>query len=181
MRVAVVYESLFGNTREIAEAIAEGVRDAALGVDVRLATLTDAPAPGADLLVVGGPTHFLGMASERSHRMRGQFAGAAVRRRRPDEAAGPPGMREWLGALARGPAGARAAAFDTRLDTLAAGGAARRIAAALRDRGYTLIARPEGFVVQEYDGPLRAGERDRARAWGAGLARALASQGGAPA
>ena len=57
----VVYESVFGDARAIAHAIAEGLSDA-MPVDVRDAT--EAPAgigPDVGLLVVGGPNHAFGM------------------------------------------------------------------------------------------------------------------------
>src|SRR5580704_10013973 len=69
MDVAVVYESLFGNTRLVAEAIADGIRaaDPAARVSVKR---TDATKLGevddACLLVVGGPTHMLRMTSPHS-------------------------------------------------------------------------------------------------------------------
>lgn len=60
--------------------------------------------------------------------------------------------------------------FDTRLSYPFAGGAAPRIARGLRRLGYTIAAKPEGFLVSAADGPMRAGELDRARRWAAGLA-----------
>ena len=67
MRATVVYESLFGSTREVAEAVAEGLLAAAPGAVVDCRPVVDAgPALGqVDLLAVGGPTHFLGMSSTR--------------------------------------------------------------------------------------------------------------------
>jgi hypothetical protein len=55
------------------------------------------------------------------------------------------------------------------------GGARRAIAARLRRAGYRLVAEPETFLVEAVAGPLRAGETDRARAWGRVLARAFDS------
>jgi hypothetical protein len=83
------------------------------------------------------------------------------------------GLREWLAALPGAPTGVRAAAFDTRMDRprlpgSAAAGAARE----LRHLGYDLVARPETFRVMGTQGPLREGELDRARLWGADVARA---------
>jgi flavodoxin len=62
MRATVVYESLLGRTREVAEAVAEGLRAAAPGAVVDCRPVVDAgPDLGqVDLLVVGGPTHFWG-------------------------------------------------------------------------------------------------------------------------
>ncbi|WP_134774102.1 flavodoxin family protein [Ornithinimicrobium flavum] len=54
MRYLVVYESAFGNTREVAEAVAAGLGGEAEVVDVGATP----PLAGldVDLLVVGGPT-----------------------------------------------------------------------------------------------------------------------------
>jgi hypothetical protein len=49
--------------------------------------------------------------------------------------------------------------------------AARGIAKRLRRRGFETIAEPESFLVEESEGPLAAGEVDRARRWGEALAR----------
>jgi hypothetical protein len=65
--------------------------------------------------------------------------------------------------------GGNAAAFDTRLPSRMAGGAARGIARRLRRHGYHLVSDPEGFVVDDAYGPLRAGEIERAKEWGAQL------------
>src|SRR5258706_8068276 len=178
MRAIVVYESLFGRTREVAEAVAEGLRAAAPGAAVDGGPVVDAgPAVGqVDLLVVGGPTHFLGMSSQRSRRLVRQYqerAGGHRSRRAAGKHPAGPGVREWLAALPQAAGRRWAAAFDTRLATLFPGSAARLIARSLEDHGYEVIARPEGFLVEDMLGPLSAGERDRARAWGPALAGLL--------
>jgi len=178
MRATVVYESLFGRTREVAEAVAEGLRAAAAGAAVDCRPVVDAgPVLGqVDLLVVGGPTHFLGMSSTRSRRMVRQYQERAAGhrpRQAPGEHPAGPGVREWLAALPLAAGRRRAAAFDTRLTTLFPGSAARLIARSLEDHGYEVITRPEGFLVESMLGPLSAGERDRARAWGSALAGLL--------
>lgn len=175
MRVSVVYESLFGNTRAVAEAIAQGIQAAAPDAAVECCSAGVAgPGPGqADLLIVGGPTHFLGMPSARSRRIQEQNAHHGVWHH-PDQAVSPPteppGVREWLDSLPAGRRGQRAAAFDTRLGTLQAGSAARQIARSLRRHGYTMTDQPQGFVVEDFSGPLAQGELARARAWGSALA-----------
>ena len=45
------------------------------------------------------------------------------------------------------------------------GYAAPRIAAALVSKGASLAAPPEGFIVEDKDGPLKAGELERAARW----------------
>ena len=200
MRVSVVYESLFGDTREIAEAIAAGIREADPAVDLVCspAAEADPQLAQADLLIVGAPTHFLGLPSPRSRmmqlryrydtaswyitgpvpRMAGNIAGS--RPRPPGRPAGSrprpgasPGVREWLEQLPHAAGSACAAAFDTRLDKLMSGSAAREIGHSLRSLGYQLVVRPEGFSVADFEGPLAGGERERARRWGAEAYRAV--------
>jgi hypothetical protein len=59
MKIAVVYESIYGNTAAVAQAVAEGLR--ALG-EVDLRAVGDESVE-ADMLVVGAPTHAHGLPS----------------------------------------------------------------------------------------------------------------------
>jgi hypothetical protein len=168
VRIAVVYESLYGNTRRIAEAIATGLQASG---EVSLAEVREASpetVAGADLLVVGGPTHIHGMSSRRSRKGAAEDARTKQGRTEPD-VEGPP-VREWLDGLARGNR-RRAAAFDTRLDRpkLLVGSAEKGIARRLRHLGYDLVAE-ESFLVADAEGPLLPGEVERAQAWGESLA-----------
>ena len=63
MKTLVVYESMFGNTRAVAEAIAEGLGSAEV-VEVSAAPVV-LPVD-LELLVVGGPTHVHGMSRRRT-------------------------------------------------------------------------------------------------------------------
>ena len=176
MEASVVYESIFGNTHQVAEAIAAGIREADPSARVTVARADTAKpdeAAQAGLLVVGGPTHILRMSSPRTRQQGLQAAQKTTGQPHHDlePGAAGPGMREWLLALPPAQPGRRAAAFDTRLPSRLAGGAARSAARELRKHGYQLAAKAEGFVVTGSEGPLRDGELDRARKWGAGLAR----------
>ena len=165
MQALVVVESVFGNTRAIADAVGEGLGHRA---EVRVLTVTDAAAAtglldGVDLLVVGGPTHAFGMSRPSTRRAAAEQAGGGA-------VAAQGGLREWLAALPASTAHLPAAAFDTRVDRprtpgSAASGAARR----LRRLGYELVARPESFRVTGTTGPLLADEAERARIWGHNL------------
>ncbi|MGW2248713.1 flavodoxin family protein [Kitasatospora sp. NPDC001660] len=176
MHTVIVYESMYGNTREIAEAIAEGVHQADPTASVDCLPVADAGTEltrSADLLVVGGPTHLHGMSSGLSRRM--AVAAESRREGREDaaaearETAERSGLRSWFHDLPDTEPGTYAAAFDTRVGTPFAGGAAEGIAQRLSRHHYDVVAEPEGFIVEGADGPLRSGELDRARAWGAGL------------
>ena len=177
MRVVIVYESLFGNTHEVAGAIQDGLRSAMPHAQVSCLQAAEAnrdAALGADLLVVGGPTHAHGMTSAVTRKM-GLKAESRVPAMVPSRPVEPgatgPGVREWFHGLPHAPVGSLGAAFDTRGETRMAGGAANRIARRLRHRGYELVTPPTGFIVEDIEGPLRPGELERARAWGAGLLR----------
>ncbi len=164
MDVVIVVESLFGNTREVAEAIAQGLRERAGGAAVGVLPVAD-PAPpldGVSLLVVGGPTHAFSMT-------RGSTREDAVRQ----GAGGDPtlGLREWIEAAATDLAALAgpAVTFDTRVRHVP-GSAAAGAAKALRRAGAREVDRGESFWVTGTPGPLADGELDRARDWGRSLA-----------
>ena len=173
MNVVIVYESIFGNTRVIAEAVADGVREADPGGQVAVVPVAEAtPEKTGDaaLVIVGGPTHMRGMSRA--------FGREKAVEDAPDPGRVEPGavglgIREWLDALPGAPREGKAAAFDTRLPYPLSGGAARPIAKGLRKHGYAVVASPAGFIVEEAHGPLKSGERDRAQAWGRDLASSL--------
>lgn len=176
MRAVIVFDSMFGNTHEIADAIAEGLVEYA---DVDLVSVDDAlgtVGSDVDLLVVGGPTHGHGLSNRASRQASGkQTAQGAV--------SGRIGLREWLAGLAEPTRAVAASTFDTRFDKPAwlTGSAARQAAARLRRRGYRLIAPPASFYIDSASGPLRPGESDRARRWGemlgASVVQARTSEG----
>ena len=176
MKITIVYESMFGNTHEVAEAIGRGLREAKPDADVKCVAVADA-APelvkSTDLLVVGGPTHIRGMTSSFSRNLGVSGENKAEAKGEPvhelDEDAEGPGVREWFDGLPKVEGGGRAAAFDTRLGSPMAGGAARAIARRLHKHGFHLVSDPEGFVVEDAHGPVRAGELERATQWGAQL------------
>jgi glutathione S-transferase len=169
MDAIVVYESVYGNTRAIAEAVAEGLG----GVPV-LPVREAAQREGAvDLLVVGGPTHMHGLATTRSRQAGIDAAEHHASVEIDAYAAASPGLRSWLGGLSPDVA-RQAAAFDTRLDKAPwlTGKAARGIARRLRRRGIEVLD-TKSFLVEDSEGPLEAGELERARAWGAKLAQSM--------
>jgi hypothetical protein len=174
MRALVIFESMYGNTQTIAEAIADGLRATAVAVDV--AEVGAAPTTiddGFGLLVVGGPTHAHGMTKPDSR-------ASAARRATPAPVSMGIGIREWL-AGARLPKGIPAAAFDTRIKgpALLWGSAAKGIDKELRRLGARTVAPPEAFLVSgpmgEVYNALEDGEVERARGWGEQLATRVTS------
>ena len=171
MDVLVVYESMYGNTHAIADAIADGARGRGANVTVQPVSEASPVAQDADLLVVGGPTHMHGLTSQLSRRMAADAAKEDQHPLDPSATEGP-GLRAWLHSLGSRKGG-RAAAFDTRGDAASAltGSAARGIARRLRHHGYEIADR-QSFLVDDSEGPLADGELERAKAWGAEIAGA---------
>jgi hypothetical protein len=172
VRTLIVYETLFGNAKLVAEAIGDGLRAGGevSVVDVRAATEA---IEDVDLLVVGGPTHQLGLTRPGSRRQ-------AETQYEEAPPAAQTGLREWIAALQM-PRGTAAAVFDTRLNHPSVlrvlDHAARTTGRLLERRGAHTVAPPQRFLVESATGPLLPHETDRARDWGQTLLRLA----GAPA
>lgn len=145
MKTLIIYDSAHGNTGEIARAIA-GAFSADVKV-VRPAEVAPVDLESLDFLIIGAPTYG------------GQPS---------------PPVRFCLKTLPKDAVnGVRFAAFDTRMTTkwvTLFGYAAGRIARCLTKLGGQPAAPPEGFFVLGTEGPLKAGEKERAAAWGETLA-----------
>ena len=168
MRVLIVYESMFGSTRQIAEAIGKGLATDADGVVVAVA---DAPTKleDFDLVVVGGPTHVWSMSwpsTRRSTPLRVEKSDSGLVLE-PGADTGP-GVRDWITSVHR--VRAKAAAFDTRINSpaLFTGRASKGIARQLARHGLSMVVPPESFLVDKKS-HLLPGELERARTWGAHL------------
>jgi len=169
VKALVIYESMYGNTREIAEAIAAGIGESA---DVHLVPTVealDALTENPDLVVIGGPTHAHGMSRVRTRQAAIADANKPGRELRVDPHASGLGVRDLLKSIKT--LDAHAGAFDTRISMPAwlSGSAAKGIGRELRRRGARVVAAPESFLVTK-ETSLVAGETDRARLWGAQLA-----------
>lgn len=165
MKAIVVYESYWGNTAAVAKAVAEGI-----GPEARALNTDEAAGEalaGIGLVVAGSPIIAFGMPNEKR---RSDMAA------RPDKKApAPPDfshplLRTWIEKLPQAVAGARVAAFETGFK-LSPGGSAAKILKMLEAKGYRPAAKKERFLVKGSYGPVKEGELDRARAWGAELAK----------
>ena len=105
MKTVVVYESHYGNTAAVAQAIAAGI-----GEGVTVLTTDEATAPaleGVDLIVAGAPVMVLRLPTDKV------LAQMATDPKRVGADLSHPSMRDWLDRLPRGQGWS--AAFETRL------------------------------------------------------------------
>lgn len=171
-RIAVVYESMFGNTRRIAEAICQGVSET-VTADLTAAHRLDPWPLELDGVIVGAPTHVHGLSTPASR----AEARASAKSSRPGvelaASAQVNGVREWLHDSP--PDVEFFAAFDTRVDEprIFAGSAADTIDDALSARGIRRLAKAESFLV-DGENHLVEGELERALSWGRQLGGELA-------
>jgi flavodoxin len=146
MKALVVYDTVYGNTKQIAEAVAGGI-----GSDTKIARagqVDEADLRNVDLLVVGSPT----LGGRASEPMQGFLAGLS-------------------NDLVKGK---RFATFDTRYSgkfVKLFGFAAIKMAEALTAKGGVQTAPPEAFFVTGKQGPLKEGEGERAARWAKDLAK----------
>ena len=159
MKALIAYDSFFGNTEQVAQAIARGLGSPGEVELARVGSLAPQQLAGVQLLIVGSPT-------------RGFRASEAT-------------VAFLKGLPASSLKGIKVAAFDTRMGFedmgwgtaiirfmffIKVGGyAAGPIAAALQKAGGELALPPEGFFVKGSEGPLKDGELGRAEEWGRNL------------
>lgn len=160
MKTLIVFDSYFGNTEKVAQAIGAALAGQA---DVQVVKIDEADAAHLDdvqQLIVGSPTR--------------QFRHTRA-------------VRGFLQAMPAGALqGKQVAAFDTRIDLAdihsavgrffvgTFGYAAHPIAQALQKKGGKLVAAPEGFLVTGSEGPLKPGELERAAIWAGQIGAAAA-------
>ncbi len=152
MKALIIYDSVFGNTEEVARSIGS-----ALGADVPVINVRKATADQLkelDLLVVGSPTRSFSTTPE---------------------------MLQFLQSIpSEGLKGLKTAAFDTRIDVKdvpfffrgivnKGGYAAPLIAKFLEEKGAIALVPPQAFFVKDREGPMKTGELERAAEWAKSL------------
>ena len=176
MNALVVYESMYGNTRTIAEAIARGLAPTGPVAVTRIAALDPSALQHVDLLVIGAPTHTWSLSRPSTRKAAVEAAAKPASGLSVEDNAAELGVREWLKSLDAQAVGTSvvAAAFDTRMRAPLglSGAASRTIAKQLRRRGVSCVAR-NGFYVTKRN-QLIGGEQARAESWGRELAGRVA-------
>jgi len=154
LKSLVIYDSKFGNTEKVARAIGEAVTPSGEVEVLRAGEANPSELAPIDFLIVGSPTH----------------AGRATRATKEFLKKIPPNALKNV----------RVTSFDTRFSAKdkgigvrillrVLGYAAGRIANRLERKGGHLAAEPEGFIVEDSEGPLKQGELERAANWAKGI------------
>jgi len=151
MKVLIIYDSVFGNTEKIAQAIGNSLDSKENVETLRVSDVKPEQLIGLELLIVGSPTRIF----------------------KPTKA-----IMNFLNKIPlNGIKGIKVAAFDTRISIADVssrllnilvklfGYAAKPIADKLEKKGGNLIILPEGFFVIDSKGPLKDGELERAADW----------------
>lgn len=156
MKACVVYESLFGNTEQLAQAVARGMGNVPV---LEVTETTAADLDKVDLIVLGGPTHAFSMTrppTRRDAHRQGASGGDEQR-----------GLRELIAELPP-VVSTPIATFDTRVAKAKRlpGSAAKAATRELRHHHHAAVVEQVSFYVEDTPGPLLDGELDRAAAWG---------------
>jgi flavodoxin I len=148
MKALVIYDSMYGNTEQLAKEIG-----GALGTGTKVVKVKDARAEdvaSSHLVIIGSPTQ----------------GGRQT-----------PAIKAFVDGLpADALKDKRFAAFDTRFKNVFAkifGYAAPRIESAIRAKGGNTTAQPQGFFVKGTKGPLLDGELERAATWAKSIAAGI--------
>lgn len=178
MHAVVVYESMYGNTHQVADAIGAGLETAFEVSVVPVSHVGPAELADADLVVVGGPTHAHGMSRESTRKAAVEAAEKPASGLEIEPEAQGPGLRAWFGSIGQYPA--KAAAFDTRMHgpAIMTGRASKKVTRLLRAHGFDVVAKPESFLVTK-EQHLDPDETSHAREWGTRLAAAAGAGGSA--
>lgn len=155
MKGLLIYQSKWGDSRQVGEAIAKGLTDA--GHEVTVLRVQDAgtPDPGVDFVVLGGPTR-----AARAYGPIKRLAG---------------------GKLKQGWAGKPFATFSTGASVYGkkpSAQASEKLYELLQANGLEPLAPPFKAGVDDMHGPLHEGELERAEQFGKELAAKLAGPAG---
>jgi flavodoxin len=152
MNTLIIYDSKFGNTEKIAQAMATALGEHG---KVHLVQAEKANAFNLvnaidiELLVIGCPTQIHGVS---------------------------PAIKALLNIIPpHALRGLPTICFDTRYNSARwiTGSAGRRMAQQLLDKGAAVVTQPESFFVDQAEGPLQPGELNRAVAWIEGIVARL--------
>ncbi len=154
MKVLILYDSFFGNTEKIAEYIKETLEEEHDVNLIKAGDFKETDFANVEFLIIGSPTRAFRPTKDITNILNKY----------------PLAIKEL-----------KTAVFDTRIDyntikpkTLSSimkrsGYASEKINKRLTKIGSDIIASPEGFYVEDSEGPLAEGEKEKAQRWLLGI------------
>lgn len=162
MRAFIVYESMFGNTKRVAESIQRGLSRHMETEIFEVSEVSNVIPDDVGLLIIGAPTHAFGLSRE------GTRVQAKFRNEHQEIVSRGRGVREWLNIVSI-PDHTDVASFSTRIATPklpgTAGSSIRRRLRRLHAHTFSSV----DFLVGGTEGPLIGGELIKAEEWGDSL------------
>lgn len=149
MKALIVYDTKFGMTEQVANAIMKGMREGGISevVTKKVGNVDQVDFKGSDAWIFGSPVHFAGATGDTKKALKA--------------------------AIETGTSGKKGTAFDTRYAGFTSKGAAKKMMEDMEEAGIKKAAEPQWFVVVKSKGPLADGEEARAIAFGKQIAEAL--------
>lgn len=148
MKTLIIYDSYFGNTKEIAIAISEALNNS---VVINIKDFSKEKLENTELIIVGSPTRGFNYTESIKNLLDGLSTDELKNK--------------------------KVLAFDTRIDSKDVkpkvlgflmktfGYASEKILKSLTRKGAIAFGEPGGFIVVDKDGPLKSKERERAQSW----------------
>jgi flavodoxin len=135
MKALVVYDTKFGNTKQVAEAIAEVLNAEVINVSA----IDPSKLRQYDVFAFGCPVHAWNMSSGMKKALKILEGESFV--------------------------GKKVGTFDTRIASRFAGNAAKKIQSKLKKLGFDIAMKPVHFIVTGREGPLAEGEIEKVEAF----------------
>ncbi|MFX1577418.1 MAG: flavodoxin family protein [Promethearchaeota archaeon] len=135
MKAVVVYDTKFGNTKQVAEGIAE-----VLNADIiNVSAIDSSKLREYDVFAFGCPVHAWNMSAGMKKALKLLEGESFV--------------------------GKKVGTFDTRIASRFAGNAAKKIQSKLKKLGFDIAMKPVHFIVTGREGPLAEGEMEKVKAF----------------
>jgi flavodoxin len=151
MKALIVYDTKFGMTEQVANAIMKGMKEGGISevTTKKVENVVPEDFSRSDTWIFGSPVHFSGATGDTKKALKV--------------------------AIETGASGKKGTTFDTRYAGFASKGAAMKMMGDMEEAGIKKVAEPQWFVVLKSKGPLAEGEEAKAIAFGKNIAKALLS------
>lgn len=146
MKALVIYDTIYGNTKQVAEIIAESLNNHSQQIKAEakfVSHISINDLQDSQLIILGSPTHYWKETRK---------------------------IREFILSFSRLRLKPYFACFCTKLQGSLSGSAANKLDMNVRKLGFTTISEPLNIYVESFKGPLKSGEKQTAERFASFLA-----------